>query len=91
MATKKIIGYILSLVGLAGLLLSFESVAKAINITLPTFLSNNNLLIVSLAFLAVGIFFLYNKGSSKIPKELPIYEGSGKNRQIVGYQRHSEK
>ena len=86
MATKKLIGYVLSLVGLAGLLLSFESVTEALKITLPTFLSSNNLLIISLALLVVGIFSLYNKGSSKKQKdvEVPIYKG----KEIVGYRRH---
>lgn len=87
---KSIIGYTLSGLGILALALSQEGIKSSIK-----FLE----VIPSKAILAVGAFLviggvvmlvLANKTTSK-PKhakeEVPIYEGTGKNRKIVAYRK----
>jgi hypothetical protein len=87
----KIIGYILALVGLASILLS--SVKFHSSISLIEKLPSKYMLIGGAVLVILGILFLVSKGgsgSSKIKhasEEVPIYEGEGKKRKIVGYQR----
>lgn len=84
---KKVIGYILSILGIAGLALTYESVRMFAGIALPELLGETNLMIISLAVLAVGILFiLRGKAGGKSRQrdaEVPIYHG----KEIVGYRR----
>lgn len=87
----KIVGYILSIVGLAGLAASsFPTIREAIlPPTLPIWLTNTTLTIGSVVLVVIGLFLIMKSGPGKAKQsaEVPIYAGSGKKRTIVGYQR----
>ncbi len=81
---SKIIGYLISLIGLIGLAFTFETVQKALNVTLPAGVSNNYLLIASLVILVIGIIIVALGGRrSTRHGEVPIYEKGS----VVGYRR----
>ena len=82
---KKIVGYIISIVGLALLALTLEPIRQALNITIPAAIANTTITIISLVLIAIGIFFVVRspKASQK-HAEVPIYHG----KEIVGYRRH---
>lgn len=86
MALNKIIGYILSVFGIAALLLSFDAVQKASGLTMPSSLSNTVLTIIGLVLLGIGMFLIVKTGGSGKVKEVPIYHG----KEIVGYRRINE-
>ncbi len=83
----KILGYLLSAVGIIGLALSYKEVRTALNLTLPQALSETTLMIISLVVLAVGVLFVLKSGKGGKHKqramEVPIYHG----KEIVGYRR----
>ena len=90
MDVKKVIGYILSAVGLVGLVASiFDPIYERLFGSLGPGLADGlgvSLLILSLIILAVGVVILFvsgkNSGGQK-KKEVPIYKG----KEIVGYRR----
>jgi len=94
---KNILGYVLALVGLAGLVVSsIKSVQDVVFTYVPESIvkyAEGSLLVVSLIVLGVGIFLLVVNGKSgnvnnkQVEEEVPIYEGAGKHRKIVGYRR----
>jgi hypothetical protein len=93
MGSTKIIGYVLAILGLAVIALS-NSIVK-----LP-FLANNakGLLYVAMTgvvLIAVGIALSLTSSSSNSIKqaaeEVPIYEGEGKKRKIVGYKKEAKR
>jgi hypothetical protein len=82
---KKIIGYTIAIIGLAGLLasLSPETLAQIPQLSkIPSL----TLTIASVIIVAIGIFLVYssNKSGTKKERELPIYKG----KDVVGYRRH---
>lgn len=88
---KKILGYLISLIGLAGIALTAIPNLKA-QIKIPAAiigipLTNTIMIILSIIILAIGIFIVLTskKSSSSQKKEVPIYEGD----KVVGYRRHS--
>jgi len=87
MATK-IIGYIITLIGIIGLALTYEPIRTILKITLPTSININTLTLVSTAAVIIGIIVLIGSRKSKSSKqkdvEVPIYRG----KEIVGYRRH---
>ncbi len=90
---KKLVGYIISIAGIAVMALGFGMVNLDLKI-LET-ISPNYLVGVGIGGVIVGVIISLNfskTGKSKNkPKqaksEVPIYEGAGKNRKIVGYQK----
>lgn len=84
---KKAVGYILAIIGLAGLALTFPAVPQALNLTIPPGITNNTLTVVSLVVVVIGIFIAIRGGkegkSRQKATEVPIYHG----RDIVGYRR----
>ena len=80
----KLIGYILALIGLAVILLSF-------NISrFPSLVSFNKtyIMIAGVILVILGVVFTIGKGKIKqSSEEVPIYEGTGKKRKIVGYRK----
>ena len=84
---KKILGYILVIVGAAIVALSFEEARKVLNFTIPGGLSDTYLMIIGLIVLVVGGLFVARRGSSsgnhKKGMEVPIYHG----KEIVGYRK----
>ena len=90
MAINKVIGYVLSLVGLAGIVLSSGKVNA--NIPILSTLPANTIMIISGILVVAGIAILIvtektTHSAKQAGDEVPIYEGSGKKRKIVGYQR----
>ncbi len=82
---KKTLGYILSLAGLAGIALTFETVTKALKVTLPAQLTPTYLTIGSIVLILIGIFLIVKSPSGKRQEaEVPIYHG----KEIIGYRRH---
>jgi hypothetical protein len=84
---SKLIGLGLSIVGVVGFALSYPQIRDSVNLSLPSGL-DNILMIVGAALLLIGVYMAFN-GSRKTKQspEVPIYEGTGKNRKIVGFQR----
>ena len=87
---KKIIVYLIVLIGLIGLALN-SAIARE-NLAFLENIPDTYLLGISLLILAVGIVILIITGKSKKGKislsddEVPIYEGKGKKRKIIGYR-----
>jgi len=82
MATNKILGYVISAVGLIVLLLSFSKLRTALKLTLPSAISETILIISGIVILLVGIFLIVKSGGRKVG-EVPIYHG----KEVVGYRR----
>jgi hypothetical protein len=82
---KKTLGYIISVVGLLGLLLTSDAMRTALSIKIPAEMINTTWLIGSIIILGIGIVILFkgSGGSGKQPSEVPIYHGN----KIVGYRR----
>ena len=77
----KLFSYLLMLVGLI-----FLGAGLFLNINVP--LLNNKILTIGIgAVLIVGGILLMGKSSPQQSPEVPIYEGKGKKRKVVGYQR----
>ena len=80
----KIVGYILALIGVAVIILSSK-----ISTAYPS-LKSWYVIAGGVVLAIVGIAFLMQKGSSRKVKhaeeEVPIYQGEGKKRRIVGYR-----
>tara|TARA_Y100000034_G_C6822179_1_gene370399 strand:- start:100 stop:351 length:252 start_codon:yes stop_codon:yes gene_type:complete len=81
---NKILGYIISAIGLIALALTFDPIKSALNIPLPAQLNTTMLTIIAIVLLAIGIFLII-KGSkaSQKHKEVPIYKG----KKIIGYRQ----
>lgn len=84
---KKILGYLISIVGIAALATSIIAELKTyveslIKITLP----ETPLMVVGIILAVTGIFLSLksSKRTSKHSEEVPIYHGN----RVVGYRRH---
>lgn len=81
---KKKVGYLLIGLGLLGLVLSYEGIQNALNITLPTALDKTTLLPLSGGLIIIGAFIAFRlRNTSKKVTEVPIYH----DKDIVGYRR----
>ena len=79
----KILGYVLSLIGILGVVIyTFPEVAAYTGI--PTNFIDLTFLIVSVVVVLIGVFLAAKSGSGKQQKEVPIYRGN----KIVGYRQH---
>ena len=87
---KKMVGYILALAGLLVFVLSYPAVRSALKIPVPAGINDLYITIAGVILLLVGIFMAFKSGK-KQPTEIPIYEGHGKERKLVGIQRIHEK
>lgn len=82
---NKLLGYILSAIGLAGIGISYKAVRDQLGFpTLPSILSDWTIMIIAIILIVIGIIIL-RKGpnSSKQAAEVPIYHGKN----IVGYRK----
>lgn len=87
MAVNEIIGYVLAGIGLLGIIASSDkihTVVPVIKLIPPLYL-----LIASGILIIAGLAFLIQSGNKvkQSKEEVPIYEGEGRKRKIVGYQR----
>lgn len=81
MNTKRLIGYLLMIAGVA--LLIIQTYGNSVNISLPESIPTNIVWIVSVVSIVLG-FWLSLKGRAKSIEEVPIYSGE----KIIGYRRH---
>ena len=91
---KKVIGYAISIAGIATMIIGFGMV----NVPWPIVktLGARVLVIAGVATISVGVIIALKFGDSSSKKisrvkhsgekEVPIYEGTGKNRKVVGYR-----
>ncbi len=85
---KKEVGYVISIIGLVVMSLGF-GVFK-IEHELISKIGGSTITLVGAGLVGGGVIIslMDKKGRrNKADKEVPIYEGKGKNRKIVGYQR----
>jgi hypothetical protein len=88
---KRYIGYLLIVAGFllvaVGLSSSSGVVSNFVSIPLPSAVSN----ILGIILVAAGLYFSWDKKKSTDHPhgEVPIYEGEGKKRRIVGYRKIS--
>ncbi len=86
---KKVVGYVVSVVGLLFMALGFGDFSSKVPIL--NGLSSGVINVIGLVFVIVGVALAMKEGTSKKAKqdksEVPIYEGVGKKRRIVGYRR----
>jgi hypothetical protein len=88
MAVKEIIGYALAGVGILSIIASSDKVKALIPLikNIPTIY----LVIAGGVLVLAGVVMIGLGSSSRVKQakeEVPIYEGEGRNRKIVGYQR----
>ena len=76
---NKLTGYILAIVGLAVVLLSFNLSKLGLTAIKQTYA-----LLIGLVLVAIGVFFVMSRGTEQIAEEVPIYHG----KKIIGYRRH---
>ena len=81
---NKLIGYLLAAVGIVGLAASYITEVKNF-LSLTDLISSNNLMIIGIALVAIGVIFILFGGGSRRKKgtEVPIFQG----KDIVGYRR----
>lgn len=81
----KLVGYLISVIGIALLVLSSEPMQKVLGEKLPEIATNFNLMVGGGILVLIGIaFVLKSKKKVKKSEEVPIYKG----KEIVGYRRH---
>jgi len=83
---SKLTGYIIAVVGLAILVLSLISSGIPIISGIPVMYT----MFAGVIAIIVGIAISMGKSSWKIrhaEEEVPIYEGTGKRRKIIGYRK----
>ena len=91
---SKILGYAIALIGLAIIVFSLN--IPAFKISLPASIKPVYITIGGLAIVIAGVIPLFGNsaktGSVKqATEEVPIYEGEGKKKKIVGYKREAKK
>lgn len=82
---KKIIGYILAIIGLVAIALTFPQVSQVLNLGLPESIDSNFLFIGGIILVVIGILISLRGTKTKQRElEVPIYQ-SGR---VVGYRRN---
>jgi|TARA_B100001964_G_C13718289_1_gene373433 hypothetical protein len=87
---KRVIGYAISIVGIA--VMSFGFNMFKLDIAFLEGIGSNIIVGVGIAGIVGGVIIalMDGKGGGKVrhaKEEVPIYEGIGKNRKIVGYRK----
>ncbi|MBM3247349.1 hypothetical protein FJZ17_02300 [Candidatus Pacearchaeota archaeon] len=89
----KILGYIISLVGLLVILSSSKIATLSFLSSMPKAMIYT--VVAGVALIVIGLLLVSERSSSSKVKqaseEVPIYEGEGKKRKIVGYKKASKK
>lgn len=85
---KKVVGYVVAISGLVIMALGFGTFKINVGIFNDVSASILTGLGVVLIIVGVVISLVFDKRKNKQAKEeVPIFEGKGKDRKIVGYQR----
>jgi hypothetical protein len=89
---KKVVGYVVSILGISVMALGFGMVP--IEIKVLNGVTGNVVASVGVGLVLIGVFLSRNKNEGEEKKkvksgenEIPIYEGVGKKRRVVGYRR----
>ena len=77
----KLTSYIVAIIGLVVIALSFFKISFLSSIK-PIYM-----MMVGVIIIIIGLTFFSEKKKHKQESEVPIYEGTGKHRRIVGYRR----
>jgi len=90
---SKILGYIISLIGLVVLAASF--LRNTLLKFLPVSIDKSDVIITGIVIIIVGVVLSFSKANSRYSvkqanEEVPIYEGEGKHRKIVAYKKESK-
>lgn len=79
---QKVLGYILSVLGIISLALTLDIITVPFKIALPSYLDDITLTITGVLLAGAGMYIiLWGEGKGG-PREVPIYHG----RQIIGYR-----
>lgn len=85
---NKIVGYIIAIAGVVLVALSTAFTQFISKVVFLQGIKQIYILAAGIVLVVFGIFFIMSAGSAgKQPKEVPIYEGEGKKRKVVGYKR----
>jgi len=86
---NKVVGYVVVAVGLILLALGTAPINSALVGSIPAIgkIAGLYYLVIGLVVVVVGMVFLRGAGGGRKLKEVPIFEGKGKKRKVVGYQR----
>jgi len=89
----KAFGYISAILGIMIIIFSKKITALSFIATIPKI--NIYATVLGVALVLVGVIFMMEKSSSsgkvkQAAEEVPIYEGEGKKRKIVGYKKESK-
>ena len=87
---NKILGYVIAVIGVLVLALSYPAFRTPLGIS-SLGIADSIVMIAGLVIAIIGVFLSYNKSSGKQAEEVPIYEGEGKSRRIVGYRKMGKK
>ena len=79
---NKFIGYLIAVIGLIGLALTFDPIKKSLGISLQAAITPLTLTIVSVIIVIIGVALSLKTGSSGKEKEVPVMKGDD----IVGYR-----
>ncbi|MBI2124360.1 hypothetical protein HYT92_01075 [Candidatus Pacearchaeota archaeon] len=85
---NKALGYVISVAGIVLIALSTAFTRLISKISFLEGIKSVYILAAGIVLVVIGIFFVLSSDSaSKQPREVPIYEGEGKKRKVVGYKR----
>ena len=95
---KALLGYLLSGLGIVSLAFSSPKVASNLSIPILSSIASKTFMVIGGILIVAGIVFLFmsnkDSGSSynvkQAAEEVPIYEGEGKHRKIVGYKKQAK-
>ena len=85
---KKVVGYVVSVVGIAVMVAGFGMVD--LGWTILKKVDSNFVAGIGIVLIIAGVFISLRAGKSRAKSEddeVPIYEGVGKKRKIVGYRK----
>ena len=83
---KKVVGYVLAVAGLVVMVFGFGSFD--IKIGFLEGVASSYVAGVGVVMVIAGVVItMMNRGARQKVSEVPIYEGKGKARKVVGYQR----
>jgi low affinity Fe/Cu permease len=88
---NKSLPYILGGLGVLVLALSFSQVQTFLKIPALSNTINMYIMTAGAVLVIICVFLLSKSSKPEQPKEVPIYEGTGKERKVVAIQRMGKK
>lgn len=90
MMVKKMVGYVVSIVGIGIMAVGLKVIP--LNLKILEGVASNYVVGAGIGLIVLGVVLALNKKGRKVSKikggedEIPIYEGVGKTRRVVGYR-----